>query len=430
MPSTSFAARACYIVDDHHANLSILKEMVESHAMEATLATSGAEALQLLAATVSEGNPYRLIISDVNMPEIDGYTLAEKIGENEILLPIPIILLTSSGHLGVSARVTALGITAQLMKPVKPSELFDAMVRALGLAAESDASHPEEVPCVTPEVEPGAHPLPRLRILLAEDSMPNQMLALALLNIDGHETVLAANGREAVEAITTQAFDIVLMDIQMPEMDGYTATSAIRAWEQKAGGHIPIVAVTAHAMKGDRERCLEAGMDEYISKPIRKDKLRAVIAEALRSTGHIHGSDGATGDAVGPNTNLTGGLASQSRQAPDPAVPWKELLDVVGGDRQTLEGIVTAYLAEIQEMADLMPRAIGNQDAVALCKSAHKLKSALRFFQLAEVAELAERLEQKGVRKDLGSAEAEFAELDRHVEKLVPILKAYSAQSP
>ncbi len=186
------------------------------------------------------------------------------------------MMLTSGGRAGDVARCESLHVAAYLLKPVKQSELFDAIALALGISSPADAE--EVAAAVAPSRSARS-----LQILLAEDSLVNQKLAVGLLEKYGHTVDVVGDGRAALAAVESQCYDLVLMDIQMPEMDGLEATRAIRAREGQRGGHLPIVAMTAHAMKGDRERCLEAGMDSYVAKPIRAKELFDTIARVLAS---------------------------------------------------------------------------------------------------------------------------------------------------
>jgi CheY-like chemotaxis protein len=210
------------------------------------------------------------------MPGQDGMTLVRRIREQSALSSILIIMLTSADRPEDIVQFRELGISQYLVKPVKQSELFDAIVDILGVAAGD-----ETVGASTPPVET----IPPLNVLLAEDSLTNQKLARGLLEKWGHSVTIANNGREAVEAVQAAPFDIVLMDVQMPEMDGLQATKAIRLLEQPTGRHLPIVAMTAHAMADDREQCLAAGMDAYVPKPIRRDELMQVLRSLVPTGG-------------------------------------------------------------------------------------------------------------------------------------------------
>jgi signal transduction histidine kinase/DNA-binding response OmpR family regulator len=259
------------VVDDNPTNRRILGEMLERWGMKPVLAANAEEALATLHAAQRSATSFALLLTDGNMPGIDGFTLVERLRQEANLRQPTIMMLTSAGRRGEAARCRELGIAAYLIKPVSQSELLDAILRVLATK-------------VPPTDERGLvtrHSLREgrrsLRILLAEDNAVNQRLAARLLEKRGHTVAVTANGREAVEAFSRQKFDLVMMDVQMPEMDGFEATAAIRTRENGTGVHIPIIAMTAHAMTGDRERCLAAGMDGYVSKPIQPQELFAAI---------------------------------------------------------------------------------------------------------------------------------------------------------
>ncbi len=262
------------VVDDNATNRLILDEMLRNWGMDPTVVEGGRQALGLLRKARESGEPFRLILSDANMPEMDGFSLAEAVGQDRELSNTIIMMLTSGDRPGDISRCERLGIASYLLKPIKQSELFDAIVLALGVTTPED----EGIDRLATE------PLSRLRplqVLLAEDSLINQKLAVGLLEKHGHTVFVANHGREAMAALESRDFDLVLMDVQMPELDGYEATAVIRAREEQTGTHIPIIAMTAHAMKGDRERCLEAGMDDYVAKPVRAKQLFETIESVL-----------------------------------------------------------------------------------------------------------------------------------------------------
>ncbi|MFO7904051.1 MAG: response regulator [Pirellulaceae bacterium] len=261
------------IVDDNATNRHILENMLRNWGMETATASSGQEAIRMLREARSSGTPVRLILTDVNMPEMDGFTLAEQIKADDQLNHTIIMMLTSGDRQGDISRCEELGVSAYLMKPVKQSELFDAIAAAFGGTEEEESS--KEVAAEPPT------PSRPLRILLVEDSLVNQKLAVGLLEKHGHGVVVVNDGREAIDAWESEPFDLVLMDVQMPEMDGFEATAAIRSREKQTNTHTPIIAMTAHAMKGDRERCLDAGMDSYVAKPIRAKELLETIESLL-----------------------------------------------------------------------------------------------------------------------------------------------------
>ena len=215
------------------------------------------------------------------MPETDAFTLVEQIQQHASASRAVIIMLTAAGQRGDAARFRKLGVAAYLTKPITESELFDAILAALGLKAEKP-----QVPVLITRHSIRENQR-KLRILLAEDNAVNQMLAARFIEKRGHTATVVGNGREALEALEQSSFDIVLMDVQMPEMDGFEATAEIRKKERITGKHIPILAMTAHAMSGDRERCLAAGMDGYVSKPIRADELFREIDACTRPPGEV-----------------------------------------------------------------------------------------------------------------------------------------------
>ncbi|MHB8901659.1 MAG: hybrid sensor histidine kinase/response regulator [Thermoguttaceae bacterium] len=266
------------IVDDNATNRIILEEMTRNWGMQPTAVAGAREAIDTLRNAHAAGTPLPLVLSDVNMPETDGLTLTEWIRQDRDLADTAVIVLTSGARPEDLRRAEQLNVAAHLMKPVKQSELLGAIEMSLGIAAPQD-----EGP--GPAASPPGQPLTPLRILLAEDSLVNQKLAVGLLTKYGHSVTVAANGKEAIVALASHAFDLVLMDVEMPEMDGLEATAVIRVKEKQTGEHVPIIAMTAHAMKGDRERCLEAGMDEYISKPIRAQQVFAVLKSCLAKGG-------------------------------------------------------------------------------------------------------------------------------------------------
>ena len=282
--------RRVLIVDDNATNRLILEEMARNWDMLPTTASGAIEAMVIMRRSEGQGTPYELVLSDVNMPEADGVTLADWIRQDAKLASTPIIFLTSGTRPEDLKRCESLSIAAHLMKPVKESELFDAIGTSLGISV------PEDNDDAGQEQEPE---LPALNILLAEDSLVNQRLAVGLLEKHGHTVIATSNGKEAIAALETGQFDVALMDVEMPEMNGLEATAVIRVQEQKTGEHLPIIAMTAHAMKGDRERCLEAGMDGYVSKPIHSEELFQTLEAVTKRT-----SDSGTTQTV-PSSDLS-----------------------------------------------------------------------------------------------------------------------------
>jgi PAS domain S-box-containing protein len=259
------------VVDDNATNRLLLERLLTAWRMHPTAVEGGAEALRQLTRARAAERPFPLVLIDGRMPEMDGFALAERIQQDPTLAGSTILMLTSDDRPGDVARCRALGIGAYLVKPIRQSQLLDAIVTALASPAPEVSASPP------PLAQPAPPRGPALRVLLAEDNPVNQRLAMRMLEKRGHRVVVVTNGRDAVAALAAQPFDLVLMDVQMPEMDGFEATRAIRDAERGRGSRMPIIAMTAHAMKGDRERCLLAGMDDYVSKPVQAAELYEMI---------------------------------------------------------------------------------------------------------------------------------------------------------
>jgi len=261
------------VVDDNRTNRRILEGMLGHWQMKSSSAQDGEEALTKLSEAQEAGEPFALILMDMHMPNMDGFELIERIRQRPGASTATIMMLTSAGHRGDAARCQELGVSAYLLKPIRQSELREAIARVLGAREQKGA-----IPLIMRySLQDAREPSSSLRILLAEDNLVNQRLATRLLEKRGHSVAVAANGLEALQALEKESFDLVFMDLQMPEMDGFEATAAIRKKEQSTGAHLPVVALTAHAMKGDREKCLAGGMDAYLSKPIRPLELDEVL---------------------------------------------------------------------------------------------------------------------------------------------------------
>jgi PAS domain S-box-containing protein len=264
------------VVDDNETNRIILQEMLTNWGLKPCCVESVRAAMGQLREAQQASQPYELVVTDANMPEQTGFDLMDQVRQDPDLHSTVIVMLTSGGDTDDVARCERLGAAAYLLKPVKQSELLDAVVLALGLPERQAHRRPSPRAATYPS-------LPPLKILLAEDSLVNQKLAVGLLEKHGHHVTVVDNGRRAVNAVEAGVFDLVLMDVQMPDMDGFEATAIIRAKQRDTGRHTPIVAMTAHAMKGDRERCLEAGMDDYVAKPIRTEQFFTTIAAAVKA---------------------------------------------------------------------------------------------------------------------------------------------------
>jgi CheY-like chemotaxis protein len=262
------------VVDDNARCREVCAELLAQHGLQASAAADAPAALAALQRAAQAGTPFRLAIVDAAMPQFDGWELAEKIRADAVHDDCAIIVLTPASQAGIPERCRRLAGVAFLTKPAKHAEMIEAIAAALG-GRRTESSVGDAV----------LQTIRRLEILLAEDGPVNQEVAVGLLEMRGHRVEVANNGREALAALERRQFDVVLMDLEMPDMDGLEATAMIRSREAVQGGHIPIVAMTAHAVKGFRDRCLEAGMDDYITKPLRPAEMfkavEAVCAERL-----------------------------------------------------------------------------------------------------------------------------------------------------
>jgi two-component system sensor histidine kinase/response regulator len=278
------------VVDDNKTNRRILQSILNRWEMRATSVENGKMAIALLTTAQQEGDPYSLVLTDLQMPEMDGFSLVEHIREIPGFFAASIIMLSSAGQRGDSERCKRLGIAALLLKPIRQSELGESIARVFGAASVHGG--PPAIAYSTFH-DGYDHPV-ALHILVAEDNSVNQRLAERLLEKRGHRVTLVGNGREAINAVEREMFDIVFMDVQMPELDGLEATIAIRKRERASGNRVPVIALTAHAMKGDEERCLAAGMDGYLTKPI----LSKDLDEVLRKHSKIRSASRTTNDAL------------------------------------------------------------------------------------------------------------------------------------
>jgi CheY-like chemotaxis protein len=250
-----------------------VRDVLSKYGVEVLVAGSALDALALLRERAEAGKPVTLLLTDAHMPDMDGFSLASEVKADPRLAGIAIMMLTSAGQRGDGARCRELGISAYLTKPVSQAELREVIF----LLLDSTRGGAPADGLITRHVIHEKFAESSLNILVAEDNPVNQKLAVRMLEKRGHKITLARNGREAVQALEAAAYDLVLMDIQMPEMDGFAATAAIREREHGTGKHQPIVAMTAHAMKGDDQRCLYAGMDGYLAKPIRGEEIYAML---------------------------------------------------------------------------------------------------------------------------------------------------------
>ncbi len=369
-PSEVLAGVRTLVVDDNPASRDILNDMMDLCGMQSAEAESGEAALEELTRAAAAGQPYRVAVIDVDMPGMDGFEVSRRIGEND-QLDADVVLLSSLGRDGDIKLCQDRGIEAYLMKPVKLAQLAAAMTRLLEAAQEEPA----------PVVDEVADPANLLNILIVEDNLVNQKLAVRLLKRRGDTVTVADNGAMALQYVKQNTYDCILMDIQMPVMDGITAAGRIRELEAQGEQHIPIIAMTAHAMKGDRERCLGAGMDEYVTKPINVQQLYGLLDKV-----------GAGEVIIAPER--------QSRMAEQPArgdlLDFDSILDDFDRDQRLLADVIRMFMEESVQLFERLSHAIVSGDADELKRAAHSLKGSVGYFKVDRLSEMTSRLESLG----------------------------------
>jgi PAS domain S-box-containing protein len=383
------------VVDDNATNRQILLKMLRNWRMQPTAVESGAKAIVTLGEAKGLGRVFPLILLDAQMPDMDGFAVAEAIKRNPDWRSATVMMLSSAGLRGDAMRCRELGIAAYLTKPVRQAELLEAVLTALGTRTTSN--RPDSLITHHSLRENRGH----LRILLAEDNAVNQLLALRLLEKQGHIVTTAANGRKALEALEQQPYDVILMDVQMPEMDGWEATRSIREKEKTTGSHIPIVAVTAHAMKGDEERCRAAGMDYYLTKPLRTQDLLEILKEIANRKSM-------------PERAIGQSLKTSSRDAVDLA----GVLERLDGDRTLFDELTHAFEEECPNTVDGMRRAIASNDAKSLEHFAHTLKGSSASLGALAVSEAAGEIERLAHSENLDNTRDQFTVLQMEIERM------------
>ncbi len=356
------------VVDDNQTNLRIVEHQLASWGIQSTCLTSGAEALKILRSEAGNGTPFKLAILDMHMPEMDGLTLAVAIKSDLTINPTRLLMLTSIGQPGGCEVLHRAGIARCLTKPVKQSQLFDSIVTIMGgdggnesAGASTELPTTKERP-VPPPARNGCKPL---RILLAEDNAVNQKVALRQLQNMGHTVEVVANGVEALAALAITPYEIVLMDCQMPELDGYEATTEIRRRETDTAAHTIIIAMTAHALQGEREKCLAAGMDDYISKPVKAHELDELLTRWSTTLGKVDEGD-----------QPTVALATRAGEIISPAM-LEDLRELQSKDEPDLVNeLIHLYIKETQGQLAKMHAAVNRQDRQELPQLTHGLKGS------------------------------------------------------
>jgi CheY-like chemotaxis protein/nitrogen-specific signal transduction histidine kinase/HPt (histidine-containing phosphotransfer) domain-containing protein len=423
------------IVDDNATNRAMLETVLSNWRMHPRAVSDGPSAMTALKAAAIAGESFPLVLLDACMPGLDGFDIAERIKADPALAGAAIMMLSSADQTGDLARCRELGVARYLRKPIGQSELFDAILIALGAEPLEERKTPQIAAI------PNTRGRQALRILLAEDNEINRQLAIGLLEKCGHTLVVAVDGREAIKIIESQPIDLVLMDIQMPQMDGFAATAAIREREKATGGHIPIVALTAHAMKGDRELCLAAGMDTYVSKPLRARELLDTIAQLLPAVpaaqgvptpaAEHRGSQAALGSRTAANAEPPRSALPAFTEEPQMAGVFDPVLALaeVEGDRQLLLKMIQSFAAQTQKALPEIRAAAERGDGRALERAAHKLKGSIGSFGDRPASDAALRLELMGSSGEFAGAAQTVATLENEVARLREALAAFSGEA-
>ncbi len=394
------------VIDDNATNRRILEAMLAGWSMQATMAERGQEGLLAMRRARDMGKPFPLIVLDAHMPDMDGFMVVEKLRQDPGLAGSAIMMLTSGGQRGDAARCRELGISAYLGKPIRRSELLAAILLVLGQPNQK-RDRPELVTRHT--IRETRH---QLRILVAEDNAINRELVRRLLQKNGHTVMAAASGKEAVELLDREGSncDLVLMDVEMPDMDGFHATAIIREKEKTSGRHMPIVALTAYAMKGDRERCLAAGMDAYVSKPIRHQDLLETIQRLVSGMPDIP-------------------AAAPAEEASAEVLDEAALMSRVDNDLQLLRDLVDLYLGDYPRLLDEIRAGLGRKDSRALQRGAHSMKGCTSNLAAKLASEAAFKLEGLAHASDWAEAGNALESLERELARLKPALLAVRAET-
>jgi CheY-like chemotaxis protein len=452
------------VVDDNRTNQIICEEMLTNWGMAPTAVDSGKQGLEEFDRAVKRNEPYRLALVDVMMPGMDGFEMVRQLRKRPEAESLSIIVLSSADRPHDKATARELGIARCLTKPVTQSDLLNCITTALGTALAEDD------PAADSLIDHGPGPFSPLNILLAEDGAVNRKVAVSLLEKRGHRVTAVEDGQLAVDQLRRQPFDLVLMDVQMPVLDGFAATAAIREMQAPSGKHTPIIAMTAHAMQGDRQRCLDAGMDDYVSKPFRPQELFEVVekttpsqtgeappydssdeanlneasnpdesgslllrqdarptegASEPKDSGSLLPYEGA--HTSGPSKNVAKPQAtSPPAKSAGEAAPfdYDRALENVGGSKRVLEEMIELLAVEApKQMADI-ETAYDSGDNTALLRAAHTLKGSVALFAADPATAAAKKIELMGRDGKLDNYSAAWDDLEQRVEELLTALGA------
>lgn len=414
-----YAAINALIIDDHKANRIILQEMLKKWNIKSMAAASGEEGLQFIETQIEKEQPFNLIFLDAQMPGMDGFTVARKIRTELMLKSIIITMQSSLDQISNMSEYMKSMLDAYINKPVRQAEVF-AMLQKLFPEIEQHEVGPSSLLIASEQEESGdpgdeqeksmqEQDLP-VNILLAEDHIMNQKLISAILRKKNWSVTIANNGSEALEMLEKANYDLILMDVQMPVMDGFEATARIREKEKGTADHKPIIAITAHALKNDREKCIASGMDEYIKKPIDAKKLYAAIQRLTDSRQFINEAS-----AIEP------GSKAVSADAP---ADLDEMKKKLGGDMDLMKEVVQIFAEDYHEHIDHMEQALKNNDAYEVSRIAHGFKGVFGNLGANEAHQLALEMEMAGKENRLADAEKNFALLMKQIRSLLVYFSA------
>jgi PAS domain S-box-containing protein len=403
-PAFDLRALRALVVDDNATNRRILTEILDSWQMTALGAESAPAALEMLRQAAAARQGFHLVLTDALMPDVDGITLSEQIAEDERLAGVKVMLLTSAGSAGLRGGRAAL-FEAMLVKPVKQSDLLDAIVTAFAQPAMPRRQRVKR----SARAERATK---ALRVLVAEDNPTNQKLVSALLDQQGHHVSIVSNGRLAVERAALEPFDVILMDVQMPEMSGLEATAAIREQERGTGRHVPIVALTARAMAGDREQCFAAGMDAYVSKPVKADELFAAITAIVAPVPEL-----------GPSAQ-----AQPSEPRAAATIELSALLENFGGRADLVGDVIDVFLVDAPVMLTRLERAARSGNAAEVAAAAHAIKGSAGLFSQGDAYTSARALELRARGGDVTASDDAAAEIAGALSRLMTELRDLRAK--
>jgi two-component system sensor histidine kinase/response regulator len=417
VPHTRLSNIRVLVVDDNATNLRILDGILGSWGMRATLATSGSEALKILSGPHIDMEQFALIITDARMPRMDGFQLVERIRQLPSFKAATILMLSSIPSAEDAERSRELKLSSYLVKPVRRSALLSAITESL---LGSSVPHEETVTAIAKPARGKS-----LKVLVAEDNAVNRKLASSILQRAGHSAILVTNGREAVDAIEREQFDVVLMDVQMPVMGGFEATRLIRERQAGSGRRTPIIAATAHAMKGDREACFEAGMDGFAPKPIQSAKLLEMLDRlcAGSTLGTSETAAAITNETAAPTISRTAGKAESE------ALDEVALMKLVGGDQKLAGELAGLFLEDLEPRVTEITAAVTDLNAERLRAGAHALCGSAGSLKAGIVSAAAGVLEAMGRSGELGGVQRALADLNSALATLRPRLVLLAGQA-